>query len=226
MSSAHDPRLPDELEGLLARAETDPAASRELDFLADLTGAVERLEAERPAPLPARARWLARAWLLPAAATVLFALALGIWLARRDGARPAETALGTPPVFVASQLRGDETLATEFTQAMEPYARGAWPEARAALGEFLARHEGHAPARFYLAVVAGELGELDAAREQYSLVIGSDEPLLADHARYRRARLDLVAGRRAQAESALGELALGDDPFAELAREALAEVGR
>jgi len=226
MNPAHDRRWPDELESLLARAESDPAASRELDFLADLAASVERLEARPPAALPERTRWLARAWLLPAAASVLFALALGLWFARRDDAPPAQLALGTPPVFVASTLRGDGTLADELARALEPYTRGDWPAARAALAEFLARHEGHATARFYLAVVAGELGELDSAREHYSAVAACDEPLLADHARYRRARLDLVAGRRAEAESALAELVSGGGPFAELARDALREVAR
>jgi hypothetical protein len=223
-SDAESPQ-PDALDELLARAETELAASRELDFLADLAGAAEQLERPR-ATLHVRKPLLARAWLLPAAATVLFALALGLWLARGNDERPAALALGEPPVFVGSALRGEETLADEFVLAMEPYTRGVWSEARGALESFLARNPDLGPAHFYLAVTLAELGEHAPARAHYGAATTSELSLLAEHARYRLALLDLVEGRFVEAERSLAVLAAGDGVFKQAAQDALLEARR
>jgi len=222
MSGARDLPEADELEALLARAERDPAASRELDFLADLVAASELVEQRARTPVTTLPGPLGRPWLLAAAATLLFALACGFWWLRREAQPTPRVAWSAPPLFVATELRGPEVLAAELARAMEPYGRGAWDEARLALEAFLAQHPGHGPARFYLAVVLGELGELERAREHYGELVARDEPLLAEHARFRRALLDLVHGREAQARSELCALVEGDGPFAEPARQVLA----
>ena len=225
MMSEHDRSATEELEALLARAETEPAASRELDFLADLTAAAE-LEGRRRAPRPVLPGLLGRPWFFAAAATLLFALACGFWLLRRDVAPAARTAWNAPPVFVATELRGPAPLAAEFARAMEPYARAAWPDARRALEAFLAGHAAHGPAHFYLAVVLGELDERELARTHYRAAEASEEPLLAEHARFRRALLELAGEHERDAHAALERLAGGGGPFAEAAREALAQAGR
>ncbi|NOT29710.1 MAG: hypothetical protein HOP15_04580, partial [Planctomycetes bacterium] len=122
----------DGLERLLERAERDPAASAELDLLADLVAAAEFERAHltlRRAP-PEDRRTL-RSWILAAAASVLFLFALGLWY---FGAKPgsAERALAAlaAPRYVAAELRGEnEALSTAFARAMEPYARGDWAAA-------------------------------------------------------------------------------------------------
>src|SRR5262245_37871604 len=82
----------DEFEAWLREAERDPARSGEIDFPADLTAAATlelgrstRLRAPEPAPVRVpglvRERRSARHWLVPAAALVLVAAALALWLA-------------------------------------------------------------------------------------------------------------------------------------------------
>lgn len=225
MNDRRDFPATDELEALLARAETDPEASRELDFLADVCAAAERLGTRASAPAAPLPGLFARAWLIPAAASLLFALALGLWFARRGADPRTALAHGAPPIFVPSELRGDDGLAAEFARAMEPYVRAEWSAARSALEAFLAAHRDHLLARFYLAVVLAETGEPASAREHYSAVVTSDEPLLADHARFRRALLDIAADR-SEGESELEALAAGDGPFAELARQILPDARR
>jgi hypothetical protein len=223
MTNEHERSRAEELEALLARAETEPAASRELDFLADLTAAAE---VERRTSQPVLPGLLGRPWFFAAAATLLFALACGLWLLRREVAPAARTAWNAPPVFVATELRAPAPLAAEFARAMEPYARAAWPEARRTLEAFLAQHAAHGPAHFYLAVVLGELDKRELARTHYRAAEASEERLLAEHARFRRALLELAGEHERDARTALEQLAEGGGPFAEAARQVLAQAER
>lgn len=208
---------PLELEALLARAERDPAASHELDFLCDLTAAAERAGlAAQPAP-----RWLVRPWLLPAAASLLFLAAGALWFLRRDAPADERQAWRTPPPFEASPLRAGDAQADELARVMEPYTRAAWPAARDALASFLATRPAHATARFYLGVVLAELGERGAARAELARAAAEGDGLLADHARLRGALLALEDGEVEAARATLAELAAGDGPFARPAGELL-----
>lgn len=217
MNAERDPLDEGRIDELLARAEHDPEASRELDFLADLVAAAEQADLH----VPARPRPRPRRLVLAAGAAALVLCTL--WALLRSGdARPdARTAWRTPPPFVATELRAPAPLASELATALEPYGRADWAGARGTLAEFLARHPGHALASFYLAAVQVELGELDAARTSFAAAAASDDELLADDARLRLAVLELDTERAAEARAALERLARDDGPFAAAARELL-----
>jgi tetratricopeptide (TPR) repeat protein len=222
------------LERLLERAEREPAASAELDFLADIVAAAELERARlclRPAPAVSPLRQPARrpthAWLLTAAAALLLGLALGLWFLRGgDEGRERALAALVPPTYVAGELRGaDEDLAAEFARAMEPYARAEWPAAVRALEELLARHPAHGPAHFYLAAASAALGDTARAEAEYERAATAPDARLADHARLRLALTWAARGEGERARRALQVLADGEGELAASARawvEALA----
>ena len=215
------------LEQLVARAERDPAASAELDFLADVVAAAELERARltlRPAP-PARVRPL-RTWLVPAVASVLFLFALGLWYANSQRRASRALELGAPR-YVESEVRGgDDELGAAFERAMEPYARGDWRAAVQALEALLARHPEHGPSHFYLAAALEQLGELARAEGEYECAATSPDALLAAHARLRLALAWLRDGERARARAALTALRDEGGELAGYAREWLETLER
>ena len=230
MSREHDLFDPEGLERALARAEQDPRASEELDFVADLVAAAE-LERKHLARPPERAveqaPLLGRPWILAAAASVLFLLALGAWFLSRDGERRTlqSLALADPPRFVAAELRDPEaSLADAFAAAMEPYTRGDWAGARRALEEWLSAHPEHGPAHFYLAAACEALGDGALAEQHYELAARAPDALLADHARLRLALLWLQRGELERARAQLAVLSTGEGELARNARELLDEI--
>lgn len=216
----------DGLERVLARAENEPRASEELDFLADLVAAAEleraRL-ARQPAPATEAPRYLVRPWLLAAAASVLFVLALGAWILTRGERRSLESlASAAPPRFVAAELRDpDESSRDGFERAMEPYACGEWAVAKRALEQWLSTRPEHGPARFYLAAAEEQLGELGPAEEHYRAAAGAPDTLLSEHARFRLALVMLRRGDIARARTELDALRDGGGELARNARELL-----
>ncbi len=220
----------DGIERLLERAERDPGASEELDFLADLVAAaeLERGRLARKAAPPRRAKHsLARPWILAAAASVLFLLALGAWFLGQGGERPALRLLaaGEPPRFVASELRDPgATLDGDFSRAMEPYVRADWSAATRSLEEWLRARPDHGPAHFYLAAAREQLGELDAAEGHYESARRAADELLSEHARFRLALLWLRRGEFERARTELGALQAGGGELARNARELLGEL--
>ncbi len=243
MTRERDPRgeLSEELfdehgfERLLERAEREPAASAELDFLADVVAAAELERVRlglRPAPAPGPVqrpvRRLTRAWLVTAAAALLLGLALGLWFLRGgDGGRERALAALVPPTYVASELRGaNEDLAAGFARAMEPYTRAEWPAAVRALEEWLARHPTHGPARFYLAAASAALGDTARAEAEYERAATAPDARLADHARLRLALTWAARGERERALRALQVLADGEGELAANARAWLEALAR
>ena len=221
----------DGLESALSRAERDPQASEELDFLADLVAAAE-LERVRLARQPQEAeeppRYLVRPWILAAAASVLFVLALGAWLFTRGERRsPLSAAASSPPPFVAAELRDPDAARNEgFARAMEPYVRADWTAARQALDEWLRERPEHGPAHFYLAATLEQLGELDSAAEHYQSAVQAPDALLSEHARFRLALLLVRRGELARARAELETLRAGGGELARNARELLDELER
>jgi len=231
MTNRPDLFEPDDLERALERAEHDPRASEELDFVADLVAAaeLERAHLARP-PQPAREapRYLVRPWILAAAASVLFVLALGAWLFTR-GERSSLQSLASaePPRFVAAELRDPDVSAREeFARAMEPYARGEWAAAKQALVSWLSTRPEHGPARFYLAAAEEQLGELGPAEEHYRSAARAPDALLSEHARFRLALLLLRRGDVAGARTELEGLRAAGGELARNARELLEEIER
>jgi tetratricopeptide (TPR) repeat protein len=214
-----DPFDPAGLEELLARAESDPEAARELDFVADLVAAAERERAVlAPPPVPARPR--SGLWLGLAAAVVLAALALALWRGR-DGSGTSRALLAElgAPRYVAGELRGAEPeLAAELARAMEPYVAGRHAEAVASLEALLARVGEHGPARFYLAAALEQLGELARAEAEYERAAASPDALLAEHAHLRLALLRIARGERERGRADLRALAEAGGELATSAR--------
>lgn len=222
----------DGLERALERAERDPHASAELDFLADLVAAAEleraRL-ARRPAPATETPRHLVRPWILAAAASVLFVLALGAWFLSEggEGRTLQSLAAAAPPRFVAAELRDPDAPADEgFERAMEPYVRADWTAAKRALEQWLNVRPEHGPAHFYLAAAAEQLDELDAAEEHYQSAVRAPDALLSEHARFRLALLWIRRGDLARARTELGTLQAGGGELARNARELLDDLAR
>jgi hypothetical protein len=221
----------DGLERTLERAEHDPRASEELDFLADLVAAaeLERARLARP-PEPAQEgpRYLVRPWILAAAASVLFVFALGAWLFTRGERSSVQSLASTaPPRFVAAELRDPDASSREaFERAMEPYSRAEWASAKQALAQWLSAHAEHGPARFYLAAAEEQLGELGPAEEHYRAAARAPDALLAEHARFRLALLQLRRGEVSLARAELAALAAGGGELARNARELLEELER
>ena len=198
----------DGLERVLECAERDPAASEELDLVTDIVAAAELERARlslRRAPAAAASALPFPSWTLAAAASVLFALALGLWYFRSGGERASRSLASlAAPRYVAVELRGDDpTLAEDFARAMEPYARGDWRGSASAIDAFLERHPEHGPARFYLAASWEQLGDLARAEREYERATASPDALLAGHARLRLALRLYARGERAQARAAL-----------------------
>jgi hypothetical protein len=221
----------DGLERALERAERDPHASAELDFLADLVAAaeLERARLARPAPAAETPRYIVRPWILAAAASVLFVLALGAWLFSRDGERRTLRALAAaaPPRFVAAELRDPEATGEDgFARAMEPYARSDWTAARQSLEQWLRERPEHGPAHFYLAAAEEQLGDPGAAEEHYRRAALAPDPLLSDHARFRLALLWIRGGELDRARAELGALRDGGGELERNARELLDELER
>lgn len=219
----------DGIERLVEAAERAPAASEELDFLADVVAAAEleraRL-ARRAAPLRKASSIWGRSWMLAAAASVLFILALGAWFLGHDGRGPALRSLATlePPRFVASELRDPDSALDGFARAMEPYVRADWQAATQALEEWLRARPDHGPAHFYLGAAREQLGELDAAEEHYEAARRAPDELLSEHARFRLALLLLRRGELERARAELGALQAGGGELARNARELLGEL--
>ena len=220
----------DGLEPALEHAERDPRASAQLDFLADLVAAaeLERTRLARP-PRPEAPQYIVRPWILAAAASVLFVLALGAWLFTRGTPRRSLQALAdpAPPHFVAGELRDpDATSVEEFARAMEPYVRAEWASARQALELWLSARPEHGPAHFYLAAAEEQLGELGPAEEHYRAAARVPDALLAEHARFRLALVLLRRGNAAGARAELDALLAGGGELARNARELLDELER
>lgn len=219
------------LEALLARAEHDPAASREFDFLADVVAAAELERARltlRRAPSAPRIGLPRRAWLLAAAAAVLFLTALALWSTRgsREEVHRALAELGAPR-YLVSELRGtDEAQGAAFARAMEPYARGDWSAAERALAELLQRYPEHGPGHFYLAAACEQLGQGARAQAEYERAATGPDPLLSQHARLRLALLLLARGERERARTALSTLRDEGGELAPNAREWLERLER
>lgn len=185
-------------ERWLERAGSDPEASRELDFLADLTAAAERGAGRT------RRAWRPRrlAILALAAAGLLLAIGLAWWLARpRAVAEPRWAREPAPPYF-AVDLRGpDGNVTRVFDEAMASYVRNDWVPAVRALEAWTSQHPEHLPGHFYLAAALEQVGELDRAQAEYARVTSSPGQL-GEHALHRLAGLllsrgDEVAGREA-----------------------------
>ncbi len=219
------------LEALLARTEHDPAASRELDFLADVVAAAELERARltlRRAPSAPALRLPRRSWILAAAASVLFVFALGLWYFRgpRDGTRRALAELAAPR-YLASELRGgDEVLGEVFARAMEPYARADWAAAEDTLAELLQRYPEHGPSHFYLAAACEQRGDAARAEAEYRRAASSPDALLSEHARLRLALLWLARGEHERARGALAALRDEGGELAPSAREWLERLER
>lgn len=220
----------DGFERVLEGAERDPAASAELDFLADLVAAAEleraRL-ARRSAAVRDPPRFLVRPWILALAASVLLLTALGVWFFGREGEPRALLGLaaGQPPRYVAAQLRDPGTPRDDgFARAMEPYVRADWRAATRLLEEWLRARPAHGPAHFYLAAAREQLGELEAAEEHYQSASRAPDALLSEHARFRLALLWLRCGERARARAELGALQAGGGELARNAHELLDEL--
>jgi tetratricopeptide (TPR) repeat protein len=221
----------DGLESALTRAEGDPHASEELDFLADLVAAAELERARLARPLeetPEPPRYLVRPWILAAAASVLFVLALGAWFFTKGERRsPLSAAASAPPPFVAAELRDPDAASNEgFARAMEPYVRADWTAAKQALEAWLREQPEHGPAHFYLAATLEQLGELDSASEHYQTATRAPDALLSEHARFRLALLLVRRGELARARTELETLQAGGGELALNARELLDELGR
>lgn len=223
---SHDDALaPERLARLAERAEHDPSAAAELDFLADLVAGLERTRARQAAAAPPPApRFLVRPWLPAAAASLLFLLALGAWLLSDDGRATQRLAGREAPPYLASELRGAEA-PSGFAAAMEPYTRGDWPAARTALEACLAERPEHGPTRFYLAVACDQLGDLARAEELYRDATASPDALLAGHARIRLAQLLVERGDLAGARAELERLAQSVGELAPNARDLLQALG-
>src|SRR5262245_36595132 len=149
-----EPFADDGLERLIERAERDPGASEELDFLADLVAAAElerpRLERpQEPAPLVSQLL-LERQWIWAVAASVLFAGVLCVWFLRghQEPRRARDLAQREAPRYIASDLRTDETAGDPLAGAMQRYATGDYSGAAEGLAAWLDSHPEHGPARF------------------------------------------------------------------------------
>lgn len=196
-------------ERWLERAEADPEASRELDFLADLTAAAER-DAARPR-MVRRPRRVAV--LVLAAAGLLLASGLA-WILARPGDAPRERWAHEPaPPYFAVDLRGpDGNVTRAFDEAMAPYGRDEWAAAVRALEAWTAQHPGHLPGHFYLAAALEQAGELGRAEAGYARVAEAREQL-GEHALYRLAGLQLSRGDEAAGRATLERLRERDGAF-------------
>ena len=226
--SSTDPFTDEGFLQLVERAEQDPAASQELDLLADVLAAAE-LEHERlsraPAPQPPSFAWQGK---LAAAATILFLAVLGFWLLdrRREGT-PASLADRSAPRYLAAALREpDEPLDDAFERAMERYTAGEYDPAARALSTWLEAHPEHGPARFYLAAAREQLGQPSEAEADYRRVAEEQEGSLGEHARWRLANLLLARGEVQRARSELERLTSSTAGFAAQARELLERLPR
>jgi tetratricopeptide (TPR) repeat protein len=232
VTSRLDPLDPRDLERLLERAEREPEASAELDLVADLVAAAELQRAALTrAPRPAASAHTPRRWILAAAASVLFLVAVGLWYSGRERAgtqRGAQRLVAAEaPRYLVSELRAPgEPDALGFEAAMEPYVRADWAAAALALEACLRREPEHGPSRFYLAAAREQLGELDAAEEHYTRAAAAPDPLLSAHARLRLARLWLARGERERARAELERLRGEGGELASSAAELLAELAR
>lgn len=211
--SALDPFDERNLERLLERAEQDPVLSEQLDFQADLVAAAELRRAELvPASAPRgtssrrrRVLWLAAAALLVLSASA--ALWFRPWFLGGDGSAGARLlAARDAPRYVTAELRSPDEPQEVFSRTMEPYVRGAWPQAARQLETFLQEHPEHGPARFYLAAATEQLGDLASAEADYLRVAAVSDTLLAQHARLRLALLWLTRGEIERARGALEAL--------------------
>lgn len=204
---------------------TDGLASQErsgeIDFMADLTAAVEAqrewLLVEEPAtrPRPGHLRPLLALAALAAAVLVWVS-----WPAREDVPRIDSAA----PAYIPASVRGPGDALEGFTAAMRSYEVGEYAAAEAALTEFLSPHPGHGPARFYRAACLEQLGRRTEAGAGYDEVARGPSGMLADHARWRRCGLHLRAGEVAAARRLLDELAAGSGAFARNAQQLLDEL--
>ena len=202
----------EELERLLERAERDPAASAELDFLADLCAAAELERPALEAALAAapdrreRTQRRPRIW-LAAAAVLLVASGLTLWFraGRTEPVRARDLAERAAPRYFAVELRSPEVPGADALQlALEPYARGDYGAARATLEALLRASPDQPVARFYLAAAEEQLGELDSAEANYRNAATGADGYLAEHALWRLANLllarDDVVHARAELE--------------------------
>ena len=213
----------DGIEQLLARAEREPAASAELDFLADLVAAAELAHLAPPARV--RPTLLARQWLLAVAASALFVGALALWFVRREHGPLSRLAEHDAPRYVAAELRDPERPRDEaFPHAMERYAARDWAGAAEELAFLLEAQPAHGPARFYSAAAHEQLGELAVAESDYRRVAAEQTGLLAEHARWRLANLLLAREDVAGACAELEPLAAGAGAFAANARALLTRL--
>jgi tetratricopeptide (TPR) repeat protein len=224
-----DPDLfePDGLDAWLARSEREPATSDELDFLADLVAAAERERATLAPPARvAPPRFPLRTWILPAAASVLFLFALGLWLAKPHRHETGRAlAAREAPHYVATDLRAPgEGEHACFLAAMAAYGRADWSAAATALEQCLATDAEHAPTHFYLAAALEQLGELERAEPHYRRAAAAPDALLAGHARLRLGLVLVARGELARGRAELETLRDAGGEFTPLARAALDEL--
>ncbi len=221
----------EEFERLLARSEREPSASAELDFQADLQAAAELERSALEAALVRRGHRLAsRPWLWAAAAAAMLVVSgLALWLApgRGEPARARDLARCGPPHYIAAELRSpDASAQDDLARAMEPYARGEYPAAARALAALLDEHPQHGPARFYLAAAREQLGELEAAEDDYRRVAAEAEGFLAEHASWRLANLLLARDHVERARAELERLRATEGAFARNAGQLLERLAR
>jgi hypothetical protein len=206
---------------VLEHVETCAACSQELDFLSDVLAAIDSDQRELS---PQRwIRWSAWCAGLAAAAALVFYLAP--W--RTDSGAGSSSRFGHPgaPHFVHGDVRGeDEGLARRFADAMSPYERREFSSARESLTRFLSSNTDHAPAHFYRAIAATELGDDAAARADFEWVEAHATGFLREHAQWQLANLHFRLGREGEAIAMLRELESGGGEFSTNAARALAEI--
>lgn len=202
----------------LAHVERCAECSRELDFLADVLAAAERVPEVRRSSRRHRVVWVAG---LAAAAALVLYLA-------RD---PRSTSVRgfaidrSIPRFVEADLRApNEPLARAFVLAMDPYTRQDFGGAVESLSAFLAKHADHGPARFYRGIAALETGDRARAAEDFAAVAASNTGYLGEHARWRLANLRLLEERRGEAVAILRDLRDAGGEFAPNAAALLAKL--
>jgi anti-sigma factor RsiW len=128
-----------------------------------------------------------------------------------------------PASYVPLLMRGEDPAPRAFRAAMEPYLRGDFPAAAAALREVVrARPQDHVT-RFYLGVSELLAGETDPAIDDLGAVGGSD-PTLVVAARFYRAKAWLRKGDITSALPELQAVATTEGPRAVEARRVLEEL--
>jgi hypothetical protein len=154
------------------------------------------------------------AW-FPLAAAVLLALAGGVlWLSTRGGGRwrdlPISAAPWPPSAEEELVYRSPE--GDGFAEVMEPYARGNYAAAEAALGQYLTSKPHDSRALFYRGVSLLMLGLAREAREPLAAAAELATGSARDEARWYLAIAKLKSGDAARAARDLEDLAKAGGP--------------